>query len=230
MADNLQILLVEDDPALSLLIKEELKLKGLNVESFGSGNEALRKFSSEKYDICILDVLLPDMNGFEIAKEIRLTDNIIPIIFLTVKNQIEDKVEGFSLGADDYLTKPFKIEELYLRIQAIYRRKTEFTPKLEGVVKIGNYDFDVQNRILKHKEEERTLTKKEGDLLKLLCTHKNRLLERDQALNRIWGKDDYFHGRSMDVFITKLRKYLSHDDRLEIQNVHGIGFKLVVPE
>ena len=183
-------------------------------------------------DICLLDVMLPKREGFSLAKEIRIVNREVPILFLTAKSQIDDKIEGFKAGGDDYLTKPFAIEELHARIQAILKRtqskKMYQQPEKKEIFEIGDYTFNYKNLELTCDNFSKVLTRLEADLLRLLCIHKNQVLEREIALNIVWGKDDYFLGRSMDVFITKLRKYLKEDARIQIINVHGVGFKLTV--
>lgn len=229
MSDKaLKVFFVEDDPNLGFVIKDSLEDNGFLVDLFPDGAQALEGFVKSKYDIGLLDIMLPKMDGFTVAESIKSLDKSLPIIFLTAKGMIEDKVKGFKLGADDYMTKPFDIEELIMRIQAILRRSPKTKENSQSKFALGLYEFDVKNHELIHPEESRRLTKKEGELLRLLCIHKDQLLEREVALNSVWGKDDYFYGRSMDVFITKLRKYLKRDSRVEIKNIHGIGFKLMV--
>jgi DNA-binding response OmpR family regulator len=177
--------------------------------------------------------MLPKKDGFTLAEDIRKIDQEVPILFLTAKSMTEDKIRGFKLGADDYLTKPFSFDELDLRIKAIMKRArptAEGQPAERDVFELGNFTFDYKNLSLKHPEEERTLTKKEAELLRMLCLHRDQVLTREMALTVVWGSDDYFLGRSMDVFITKLRKYLKLDERIKIMNVHGVGFKLIVDE
>lgn len=230
MSNKTNILLVEDDPNLGSLLQEYIIAKGYNCQLETDGDKGLKAFLQGSFDLCALDVMMPIKDGFTLAKEIRNTDKNIPIIFLSAKSLKEDKIEGFQSGADDYLTKPFSMEELLLRIKAILRRTQG-----EGAVKqekkhfeIGELSFDYDRRILKEKSgNESKLTSKEADLLKLLCENTNDVLERSVALNKIWKDDSYFNARSMDVYITKLRKYLKADPKLEIVNMHGRGFKLL---
>lgn len=227
---NLRILLAEDDPNLGMVLKDSLELEDNYVELYDDGEKAWNAFNKEDFDICIFDVMMPKKDGFTLAAEVKKVDKNIPIIFLTAKSMQEDKIKGLSLGADDYITKPFSFEELNLRIEAIMRRiidahipdvsQKEFT--------IGNFEYNAEYRTLINGDDEQKLTTKEGELLKLLAFNKNQVLDRDIALKSIWGNDNYFTGRSMDVYITKLRKYLKTDDRIEIVNIHGKGFKLLI--
>ena len=222
-----RILLAEDDENLGSLLREYLGLKGFKTDLYPNGNKAYKGFIQEHYDLCLLDVMMPEKDGFTLAKEIRQINSDIPIIFLTAKSLKEDVIEGFTLGADDYITKPFSMEELLFRIEAILRRTMQGTIPEDGVFKIGKYDFDPQKQTLAFKNKVQKLTTKEAELLKLLCTNKNKVLERNFALRTIWYDDNYFNARSMDVYITKLRKYLKEDPTVEILNVHGKGFKIV---
>jgi DNA-binding response OmpR family regulator len=192
------------------------------------GKAGLAEFQHGSYDLILLDIMLPLLDGFSVAEEIRKTDCEIPIIFLTARTMKEDKLKGFGLGADDYITKPFSTEELKLRINAILRRVRKNSDKKSSVYKIGRYIFDYSNHLLKIAEEERQLTKREAELLHLLCLNINNVLRRDLALKTIWGEDDYFMGRSMDVYITKLRKMLGADPAVTIVNIHNTGFRLEV--
>jgi DNA-binding response OmpR family regulator len=226
------ILLVEDDPNLSMVLQDFLEMLSYDIIACKDGNEGLNAFRKGKIDLCILDVMLPKKDGFALAEDIRKEDKSVPIIFLTAKSLKEDRIKGFRAGCDDYITKPFSTEELSLRIKAILKRCqniAEFLPKSNNkTYEIGNYFFDLENMTLVGNDKERVLTRKETALLKLLCEHKNSLVTREFALRTVWGDDDYFIGRSMDVFITKLRKYLSDDPRISITNIHGTGFKLEV--
>lgn len=233
-SEKATIMLVEDDPNLSILLRDFLEIIGYSVILCKDGNEAIDKFN-EDVDLCVLDIMMPYKDGFTLAKEIKERSTEMPVIFLTAKNMQEDRIKGFRIGCDDYLTKPFSTEELHLRIEAILRRcRRQEGTGLSGsdmVIQIGNYTFDASNLMLRYREDDPvTLTKKESDLLLLLSQHKNQLLTREFALKRIWGNDDYFIGRSMDVFITKLRKHLKQDPNISITNVHGVGFRLEVPE
>lgn len=235
MKDNNQIpkiLFVEDDPNLSMILQDYLEMIGYDVDHAADGEEGYLFFKKGKYDLIILDIMMPKKDGFSLADDIRKTNSKIPIIFLTAKNLKQDRIHGFQTGCDDYITKPFSTEELSLRIRAILKRCAIITDEEEEheVEKftIGKFVFDNNNMLLSSADEERRLTRKESGLLRLLCLNKNGLLPREVALETIWGENDYFIGRSMDVFITKLRKYLKDDPNVKITNVHGIGFKLEV--
>ena len=224
-----RILLVEDDPNLGYILRENLELQGFSVNLCSDGEEGKRAFLRSVFELCLIDVMLPAKDGFSLAREIRDLDDSIPIIFLTAKSLKEDRIEGFKIGGDDYVTKPFSMEELSLRIQAVLKRTGTARPgNQKRVYSIGDFEFDYEQRRLKRGKDEKKLTYKEGELLKLLCVHMNTILERSIALDLIWGDDSVFNARSMDVFITKLRKYLQRDARIEIVNVHGKGFKLMV--
>jgi DNA-binding response OmpR family regulator len=229
-----KILLVEDDPNLSMVLKDYLEILFYETTLCDDGDEAIATFRNSSFDLCILDIMLPKKDGFAIAREIRKVNKDIPIIFLTAKVLKEDRIKGFQIGCDDYITKPFSTEELSLRIEAILRRTKRRTifPIIEDseVFKIGIYTFDYSNMQLKSPSGDQYLTRKEADLLKLLCLNKNRLVHREIALKSIWGGSDYFTGRSMDVFITRLRKYLKDDPTIAITNIHGTGFKLEIQE
>ena len=230
MSNSIKILLVEDDANLGSLLQEYLIAKGYDCQLETDGDKGIKAFLKNEFDLCALDVMMPIKDGFTLAKEIRNTNKEVPIIFLTAKSLKEDKIEGFQSGADDYLTKPFSMEELLLRIKAILRRTNgASTVKQElKYFEIGSLNFDYDRRVLKGKEDPgQKLTSKEADLLKLLCENTNDVLERNVALNKIWKDDSYFNARSMDVYITKLRKYLKADPKLEIVNMHGRGFKLL---
>ncbi len=227
--NNVKILLAEDDENLGALLREYLVAKGFKTSLFVNGELALEGFKKDKYDICILDVMMPKMDGFTLAREIKKINSTIPFIFLTAKSLKDDVIEGFTLGADDYMTKPFSMEELIFRIKAILRRtnKNNVSETNEKFT-IGDYEFDSQKQILKHGDKEQKLTTKESDLLRLLCSNMNNVLERNFALKTIWLEDSYFNARSMDVYITKLRKYLKADTSIQILNIHGKGYKLIV--
>ena len=226
--DNIRILLAEDDNNLGNLLKNYLTAKNYETSLFINGSFALEGFAIRSYNLCILDIMMPEMDGLTLAKEIRLTNPEMPIIFLTAKNQKEDIIEGFKSGADDYITKPFSMEELLYRIEAILRRTTSIiSNKKEETYNIGGYSFETLKQILTYKDQPIKLTTKESELLELLCRHGNQILERNFALKTIWIDDNYFNARSMDVYIAKLRKYLKEDPTVELINVHGIGFKLV---
>lgn len=225
-----EILFVEDDQNLGIVIRDFLRLKGFNITLALDGMEGLDKYQSQVYDLCILDVNLPKMDGFQLAREIRKMNQEIPILFLTAKTMDEDKVEGFNIGADDYISKPFNIEELVLRIKVFLRRNKMLQPVDRDIFKIGEYEFNYKNLSLYYKNEEKNLTQREADILKLLCQNIGSVLRREDILLKIWGQDDYFVGRSLDVFLSKLRKYLKNDPNVEIQNYHSVGFKLVIQE
>ena len=224
------ILLVEDDINLGTILSEFLVLKNFRVELCQNGDDGFDKFKNGEFDLCVLDVMMPKKDGFTLAKEIRQINKGIPIIFLTAKSLQNDKIEGLKLGADDYITKPFNTEELLLRINAIIKRynfTNGFTTS--SIYKVGKYTFDYKKRELKIKRSVQSLTFKEAELLKLLCENKNNVLRRDLALTKIWNEDTYFTSRSMDVYITKLRNFLKNDRAVVIENIHGVGFKLLVP-
>ncbi len=227
------ILLVEDDPNLSILLKDFLEMIGYEIRLHHDGQSALDELRS-KIDLCILDIMMPVKDGFTLAGEIRAKEPDMPIIFLTAKTMQEDRIKGLKMGCDDYITKPFSTEELHLRIEAVLRRcrRKEATNEIhyEKIITIGKFVFDASNLLLTFSDGTVTLTRKEAELLFLLCQHKNQLVTREFALKKIWGSDDYFIGRSMDVFITKLRKHLKQDPDISITNVHGVGFRLEVPE
>lgn len=227
-----KILLVEDDFNLGIVIQDFLSLEGYSVHLCRDGKEGLQKFNKNEYDVCLLDVMLPEKDGYEIAKDIRKVNKEIPIIFLTAKSNPEDKVKGFKAGGDDYITKPFNREEFLLRIKAILRRaNNDFEDdENEGLIKLNSFELDFRNLKLSHPKEDKKLTKRETAILKLLCENRNKVIERSLVLNLIWGDDNYFNGRSLDVFITKLRKYLAHDETISINNIHGVGFKLELNE
>lgn len=223
-----RILLVEDDEHLGFVIQDNLQMNGFDVHLCRDGSEGLMYFNKNTYDLCIIDVMLPKKDGFSLALDIKKANKELPLIFLTAKSLPEDKIRGLQIGADDYITKPFNNEEFLLRIKAVLKRSDNsgLTMELTDHFEIGNYRYDALSYVLKHNGEEKKLTKKEGAILRLLCQHKNKLIERELVLNMIWGADNYFVGRSLDVFITKLRKYLQDDPRVRIINAHGIGFKL----
>jgi len=224
-----KILLAEDDNNLGLLLRNYLIAKKYEATLCINGREALESFQKNVFNICIIDIMLPEMDGLTLAKEIRKINDNIPIIFLTARNQKEDIIEGFRTGADDYITKPFSMEELLYRIEAILRRVTEpVVHKKEEHYSIGEYSFDTLKQLLSFKDQTIKLTTKESELLELLCSHKNEILERNYALKAIWIDDNYFNARSMDVYITKLRKYLKKDSSVKILNVHGKGYKLLI--
>lgn len=224
---EIKILLAEDDLNLGFVVSDQLKSEGFKVSLCSDGIEALKRFNEERYHLCILDVMMPKKDGFTLAKDLRKLNAEIPILFLTAKSQLEDKTEGFKSGGDDYLTKPFSVEELSLRVKALLKRvNISLEEQEELIFKIGNTVFDSENLTLKYGEITQSLTKKEAQILKLMYKFKNQVIPREVILNGVWGQDDYFVGRSLDVFITKLRKYLKDDISIQISNIHGIGFKL----
>jgi DNA-binding response OmpR family regulator len=227
---NFRLLVVEDDPNLGTILAEYLRAKDYDVKLCVDGQEGFDSFTKREYDLVISDVMMPKKDGFTMASEIRKLNRKIPIIFLTAKSMKEDTIEGFKLGADDYITKPFSMEELLLRISAILRRTKSEVLDDEGTkdLEVGAFVFNPNERTLINDGVSEKLTSKEAQLLKLLAQNKNEVLEREFALKAIWGDDSYFNSRSMDVYITKLRKYLRPDSNLEIINVHGKGFKLIV--
>ncbi|MCX7862265.1 MAG: response regulator transcription factor [Bacteroidales bacterium] len=224
------ILLAEDDDNLGTLLKEYLEAKGYKTDLFTNGESALKSFKNRSYDLCIFDVMMPQMDGFTLAKEIRIIDTKIPIIFLTAKTLKSDVVEGFKTGADDYITKPFSMEELIFRVEAILRRTKSNFIEEKTVFNIGKYIFNAETQELSIDRRVIKLTTKESELLQLLCQHMNNVLDRNYALKKIWLDESYYNARSMDVYITRLRKHLSDDPRIEIMNVHSKGFKLIVHE
>lgn len=226
MDKQASILLVEDDMNLGFVIQDNLKMNGYHVHLSQDGKEGLKAFSDDKYDLCLLDVMMPKKDGFSLAEDIRKIDSGVPIIFLTAKTMTDDKIKGFKAGADDYITKPFSTEELMLRIAATLRRTMKTDDNNVNSYQLGAFTYDVSNYTLRHPELEKKLTKKEAEILKILCEHKDKVIERELVLNMVWGDDSYFNGRSLDVFITKLRKYLKADETVKITNIHGVGFKL----
>ena len=226
--NKIRILLAEDDDNLGILLRNYLNAKSYETSLFINGNLALEGFTEESFDLCIIDIMMPEMDGLTLAKEIRFMKPDIPVIFLTAKNQQEDIIEGFRSGADDYITKPFSMEELVYRIEAILRRTAGNTINKKGEsYLIGGYTFDSQKQILKYQDQSIKLTTKESELLELLCRQGNEILERNFALKTIWIDDNYFNARSMDVYITRLRKYLMKDVSVKILNIHGKGYKLI---
>ncbi|MVM32153.1 response regulator [Spirosoma sp. HMF4905] len=229
------ILLVEDDPNLGQLVQEYLTMKGYTTDRAINGDQGLQLFMEGDYDLCIFDVMMPKKDGFTLAKEVRMGNRDVPIIFLTAKSMQEDTIQGFKVGADDYMTKPFSMEELLLRIQAILRRYQRSTDSADpSIYKIGSLSFDYPHQLLSRTTDTleelqpQKLTSKESELLKLLAQNLNQPVSRSFALKMVWGDDSYFNARSMDVYVTKLRKYLKEDPAVQLVNVHGEGFKLIV--
>ena len=219
------ILYVEDDETLSFVTKDNLEIQGYEITHFADGLSAQAEIKSNisAYNLCILDVMLPEIDGYALAETIRERNSQIPILFLTAKSLKDDRIHGLKLGADDYITKPFSIEELILKID-IFLKRSQVSNNAVSVYTLGQYEFNHKNLSLKLGEEEKILTQKEADLLKLLAEHQNEVLKRSFILENVWGEDDYFLGRSLDVFISRLRKYLGKDDSLKIKNIHGVGF------
>lgn len=228
--ENKRVLLAEDDKNLGTILQAYLVAKGFDTDLCINGEEAGIKFQECSYDMCILDVMMPIKDGFTLAKEIRKKDKQIPILFLTAKTLQEDKIKGFELGADDYISKPFSMEELLVRMKAIWRRvdNNTKTASKNNIFELGKYTFDYNRQMLTINDNTQKLTSKESELLRLLCECANEVLDRSEALKKIWFDDSYFNARSMDVYVTKLRKYLKEDDNVELLNVHGVGFKLVI--
>lgn len=224
---NTKILLVEDDPNLGFVIKDNLEMKGYQVTLCNDGESGENTFLQNAFDLCILDVMMPRKDGFTVARNIRKKNQQVPILFVTAKSMLEDKVEGFSAGGDDYITKPFSVEELQMRIE-VFLRRSNGRESVETVFPLGKFVFDSSNLTLTNGSQGRTLTQKESDVLGLLCKNRDRVLKREEILKAVWGDDDYFLGRSMDVFISKLRKYLKDDPSVQIVNYHGIGFRLEI--
>lgn len=229
MEEKLRLLLCEDDENLGMLLREYLQTKGYVAELCSDGDAGYRAFQRGKFDLCILDINMPKKDGLTLAQDIRSINPDVPVIFLTARTLKEDILEGFKHGADDYITKPFSMEELVLRIEAILRRVRGKKNKESSVYHIGKFLFDTQKQLLSCGDEQVKLTTKESELLGLLCSHANEILQRDFALKTIWIDDNYFNARSMDVYITKLRKHLKNDPEIEIINIHGKGYKLITP-
>ena len=227
--EKVKILLCEDDENLGMLLREYLQVKGYDTDLMTDGEAGYKAFTKNEYDVCIFDVMMPKKDGFTLAKEVRAINTELPIIFLTAKNLKEDIIEGFKIGGDDYLTKPFSMEELLFRIEAILRRVKSKKMKDKTFYTLGKFTFDAQKQILSVEGKQTKLTTKESELLGLLCANMNDILERNYALKTIWIDDNYFNARSMDVYITKLRKLLREDAGVQIINIHGKGYKLIVP-
>jgi DNA-binding response OmpR family regulator len=228
--EKFNILLAEDDLHLGVLLVDYLEAEGFKVKLCKDGELALKAFQSTAFDLCLLDVMMPQLDGFALAKKIRIKDKSIPIIFITAKSLKEDKLKGYDLGADDYITKPFDEEELLWKIKAVIRRIPAIKKEYEtGIISIGKYTFDFQNQSLGINGVAKRITEKESELLHYLHKNKNKVIKREELLENIWGENDYFLGRSLDVFITKIRKYLREDPRITIENIFGVGFIFNVP-
>jgi len=228
MEKKMRVILSEDDENLGSLLREYLIAKGYDTDLYPDGEAAFKGFQKNQYDLCIFDVMMPKKDGFSLAKDVRMINSEIPIIFLTAKNMKEDVIEGFRIGADDYMTKPFSMEELIFRIEAILRRTMGEADNTQVVFKLGRYTFDARKQTLSDANDSTKLTTKESELLRLLCVNANKVLERNYALKTIWVDDNYFNARSMDVYITKLRKHLKDEEGIEIINIHGKGYKLII--
>lgn len=229
MSNKPKILYVEDDAFLSYVTKDNLELKGYDITLCEDGKSAMESFSNTAFDLCILDVMLPEMDGFAVARAIRQKDEHIPILFLSAKSMKEDRIEGLTIGGDDYITKPFSIEELALKIEIFLKRKKVVNAKSnKGEYIVGEYIFNSLNMELSHKQGNRRLTSREAELLKLFMLNQNKVIKKEDILMEVWGNDSYFNSRSLDVFISKLRKYLNFDAHIQINNIHGIGFIMAV--
>ncbi len=226
-----KILYVEDDPNLGFVTRDSLEEEGFTIFHFTDGREAWKTFKKDKFDLCLLDVMLPELDGFSLAEKIREQNPQIPIIFLSAKAMQEDRIQGLKVGGDDYITKPFSLEELVLRIRVFLRRNTiSHTQVTHDVFPCGSYEFCYSQLTLTRDEEVQKLTHREAEVLKYFLERKNQIVKREEILVAIWGRDDYFLGRSLDVFLTRIRKMLSRDPNVRLENIHGVGFKLVVPE
>jgi len=228
--EKIRLLLAEDDPNLSLVLKDFLEMQEYEVVSCSDGIKALAAYRSQSFDICIFDIMMPGKDGFSLSEDIRKLNKKIPIVFLTARDQKEDKIKGFKMGCDDYITKPFSTEELNLRIKAIIRRcRFDIEYKAE-YFKLGTYYFDYNNRLIIQNKKKTELTKREAELLKLLFINRNKIISRDEILLELWGNDNYFNGRSLDVFISRIRKFFKDDNTISVTNIHGTGFRFSVPE
>ncbi|HEU0125011.1 response regulator transcription factor [Flavobacterium sp.] len=225
---NFKILYAEDDETLAFLTKDNLEQNNYEVMHCSDGKSALKIFEEEEFDICIFDIMMPKMDGFDLAAAVRKIDIDVPIIFLSAKTLKEDRIKGLRLGADDYLVKPFSIEELLLKIEIFLKRSQKNIPPPKTIYEVGKYQFDTKNFILYNDDEKVGLTQREAELLKLFLDHKNSVLKREQILTSLWGTDDYFMGRSLDVFISRLRKILANEEGISIENLHGIGFRFSI--
>lgn len=224
------ILLAEDDQNLGFMVEDNLKDLGYAVSWLKNGEEAYDTFTRKPFDICLIDVMMPKMDGFELAAKIREKDEFIPLLFLTAKSQEQDRLKGFEIGGDDYILKPFSMKELSYRIKVFLRRNSESTSPTSKLWTFGKSFYDSENLTYSFQEQSHSLTEMEGKLLMMLLENQNQLVRREDILEKIWGENDYFKGRSLDVFITRLRKYLKRDADLEIKNHHGVGFSLLIRE
>jgi DNA-binding response OmpR family regulator len=232
MDQQIKILYVEDDVTLSFVTRDNLELHGYSVDFAEDGIEGWKRFNENKYDLCIFDVMLPRMDGYELAMKVRRENREIPIIFLTARSTREDKIHGLRIGADDYITKPFSIEELVLKIEVFLRRTgmRKETEELIGTFNIGSFVFDMSNHMLIRGDDKKQLTHREAQLLAAFCRYPDTLIKRNELLLKIWGDDHYFASRSLDVFISRLRKYLKDDPAIKIENVHNVGYRLMTHE
>lgn len=223
-----KILYVEDDQTLSFVTRDNLESHGYAIDFCEDGEQSLKLYNANHYDLCILDVMLPKMDGFEVAASIREKDVDIPIIFLTAKSTKEDKIHGLRLGGDDYITKPFSIEELILKIEVFLKRSGQ--PRLESIEvhNIGEYTFSVKNQRLTFNNKIKELTQRESELLCMFCENRDTIVKRDDLLMKVWGDDHYFASRSLDVFVSRLRKYLREDPKVKIENIHNVGYRLII--
>ncbi|NJN25577.1 MAG: response regulator transcription factor [Cyclobacteriaceae bacterium] len=226
MNESVRILLAEDDVNLGFVVKDNLEHQGYRVDLCSDGEEALERFGQHRFDVCILDIMMPKKDGFAVAARIREVNTHVPILFLTARTLKEDRLQGFMLGGDDYITKPFSIEELVLRIQVFLKRSKKELGAQQEVISIGKYDFNHSQLLLKSPGKEKMLTQKEADILLILCQAQGRVVKRNDILLQVWGDDDYFNGRSLDVFISRLRKYIADEPVAQITNHHGVGFRL----
>ncbi len=231
-AKKVKILYVEDDVNLGYVTKDNLQKKGFDITLCQDGLTAAQTFSQQKFDLCILDVMLPKIDGFALAQKFRDKDKNVPILFLTAKSLLEDKIQGFKIGGDDYVTKPFSIDELVMKIEVFLKRSKVFANNFEEKNKysIGSYEFDFKELTLKNPTNEYSLTLREAELLRMLCLNKNQVVRRDTILHQVWGEDNYYIGRSLDVFVSRLRKMFQDDKNIQIENVRGVGFKFMVKE
>jgi DNA-binding response OmpR family regulator len=227
---KIKVLLAEDDLVLGYVIKDNLEIGGYDVTLCPDGDEALQQFQKQDFDICLLDVMMPSKDGFTVAKKIRGKSDVVPILFITSKALEEDKIKGFQSGADDYIVKPFNMQELILRMEVFLRRTRKLHSEETVNFQVGKLRFSFTDLKIYVDDQTINLTQKEADLLLFLCKHPNKILKREEVLLNVWGKDDYFLGRSMDVFITKLRKHFKADPSIVLETIHGIGFRINVPE
>ncbi len=230
MLTKATILFAEDDESLAIMVKDTLEDEGYKVIHCADGQTAIDAFEKSKIDICLLDIMMPKKDGYAVAKKIRAQSDIIPILFLSTKNQQEDILKGYDTGADDYLSKPFNMPELLKKLEVFLRRTKKLYSANEDEFKIGSFIFIPAHLRLTTAKETIKITQKEADLLKFFCEYKNKVVKREEVLLHVWGKDDFFLGRSMDVYMTKIRKYLSKDKTLVLETIHGIGFRFTVPE